>query len=157
MQAKAIKVAADAVIDAGFDAAVRQRWQALAGGGAITIPFLLPSRFGFMPLELAGSKQGRSGGEPALQLRMSVARWYGFALPAIELAYALDGHRLLEFRGIGSIRDQAGHYQDVRIVFPAANRAANVAEAEIAPQRPCRWSRNAGARHDHRRLRPACR
>lgn len=132
LQAKAITVAADAVIDAGFDAAVRKRWQELANGAGITIPFLLPSRFAFLPLQLATSKRDRIDGEAVQRLRMSVARWYGFALPAIDLAYALDDHRLLEFRGIGTIRGDKGQYLDVRIEFPAADVAPNAPDAELA-------------------------
>ncbi len=132
LQAKAIPVATYAVIDAGFDAAVRKRWQELAGGSAITIPFLLPSRFTFLPLQLTASKRDRTNGEATQQLQMSVARWYGFALPTIDLAYALNDHRLVEFRGIGTIRGDKGRYLDVRIEFPAAGMAPNAPDTELA-------------------------
>ena len=131
-KAEAIRVPTGGVIDAGFDAAVRQRWQVLASGSEVTIPFLLPSRHDFLPLRLTGSSQGRSDGESVLKLRMSLARWYGFVLPAIELVYSLDDRRLMEFNGIGSIRDGDGDYLDVRIVFPPSDLVAHAAEPEIA-------------------------
>jgi hypothetical protein len=135
VESEAIDVPADAVIDAGFDAAVRQRWQALTSGKAVTIPFLLPSRHRFLPLQLAGSKPGRAANEPVLKLRMSLARWYGFALPAIELVYALDDRRLMEFHGIGSIRGGDGDYLDVRIVFPVGRVVDQTGESGIASAR----------------------
>ncbi|MDN5780732.1 MAG: hypothetical protein L0H23_01695 [Luteimonas sp.] len=135
VKTEAIDVPADGVIDAGFDAAVRQRWQSLAAGKAATIPFLLPSRHGFLPLQLAQSKQGRAANEPVLELRMSLARWYGFALPAIELVYGLDDRRLMEFHGIGSIRGRDGDYLDVRIVFPAGRVVDQAGESGIAAAR----------------------
>jgi len=135
-KARPIDVPADGVIDAGFDAAVREHWRALVGGKVATIPFLLPSRHGFLPLQLAESSRARGAtDEPVLKLRMSLARWYGFALPAVELVYALDDRRLMEFRGIGSIRDDDGHYLDVRIVFPANRVVDEPGESGIASAR----------------------
>lgn len=109
---------AGAVIDAGSDALVQARWHALAGQGALTVPFLLPSRLGFLDVRLAGSVGGARDGERVHRLRMTVDRWYGFAAPAIELTYSLRDRWLLQFVGIGPIRDDAGRHQPVRIEFP---------------------------------------
>lgn len=107
-----------AVIDAGFDALVRSRWQALAGQRALTVPFLLPSRQGFLDIRVAGVAGGVATGEPVRRLRMTLDRWYGFVAPATELTYAISDRWLLEFSGIGTIRDAAGRHQEVRIEFP---------------------------------------
>lgn len=131
LRTQALKLPRDAVIDAGFDAMVRARWDTLSQGRAIAIPFLLPSRFEFLDLQLAAAKPVRVDGRAAQRLRMSLDRWYGFAIPAIELTYADADRRLLEFRGIGTIRDRRGRYLDVRIAFPADTVARDATRAEI--------------------------
>ncbi|MBW8777185.1 MAG: hypothetical protein JF596_19965, partial [Stenotrophomonas sp.] len=42
----------DAVIDAGFDAAVRLHWTALLRGERITLPFLVPARQRYFPVQV---------------------------------------------------------------------------------------------------------
>jgi hypothetical protein len=42
----------DAVIDAGFDAAVRLHWPALLRGERITLPFLVPARQRYFPVQV---------------------------------------------------------------------------------------------------------
>lgn len=110
----ALPSADDAVIDAGFDAAVRSHWTAL-GDAPQRLSFLLPEHFAFMPVRVA--KVGDADG--MRQLRMSVDRWFGFAVPPIELHYGLEDRRLREFAGPGTVRDARGKPREVRIVFPA--------------------------------------
>lgn len=131
LRTRAVKLPRDAVIDAGFDAMVRARWDTLSQGRAIAIPFLLPSRFDFLDLKLAATAPTRVDGRPARRLRMSLDRWYGFAIPAVELTYADADRRLLEFRGIGTVRDRRGRPLDVRIAFPADAVARDATRAEI--------------------------
>lgn len=131
LRTQALKLPRDAVIDAGFDVMVRARWDTLSQGRAVAIPFLLPSRFEFLDLQLAAAKPVRMDGRSARRLRMSLDRWYGFAIPAIELTYADADRRLLEFRGIGSIRDRRGRPLDVRIAFSAEAIARDATRAEV--------------------------
>jgi len=128
----ALPAAEDAVIDAGFDAAVRMHWAAL-GNAPQRLSFLLPERFTFMPVRVA--KVGDADG--MRQLRMSVDRWFGFAVPPIELRYGLDDKRLREFAGPGTVRDARGKPREVRIVFPAqAPRAVAAGEVAAALEDP---------------------
>lgn len=124
MRSEPLPQAGDAVIDAGFDAAVRAQWTAL-GGGPQRLSFLLPERFAFMPVRVtpAGDVDGTR------RLRMSVDRWFGFAIAPIELRYGLQDRRLREFAGPGTVRDARGRPVDVRIVFP--ERATAVAASEV--------------------------
>ena len=118
------------VIDAGFDTYVRANWDAL-GKSSATVPFLVPSRFGFMNVRLSGSVNVTDHGQPIRKLRMQLDTWYGFALPEIDLSYALANHRLWRFEGIGSIRDNQGRNQIVRIEFPADARQGDVHPGEV--------------------------
>lgn len=120
----------DAVVDAGFDAYVRTHWQSLARGD-VTVPFLLPSHLDYVGIRLGAARDERTAHGGVRHLRMRLAAWYGFAVPAIHLAYSLEGHRLLRFEGIGSIRDGHGHNQDVRIDFPASARDDDVPQSQV--------------------------
>ncbi|WP_157477103.1 hypothetical protein [Lysobacter sp. Root690] len=105
-----------AIIDAGFDAMIRSRWDALSAKKPIAAPFLLPSRASFLDFRIEPLKQANDAASER-RLRMVLDTWYGFAIPPIELRYAVADRRLLEFRGIATIRDSAGRYQNVRIEF----------------------------------------
>jgi hypothetical protein len=120
-----------AVIDAGFDLFVRNHWSEFSSGSSLTVPFLVPSRFGYLDLKISNSHTGVLDGQPVRQVRMGLAAWYSFALPSIDLAYDPDGLHLLEFQGIGTIRDKGKKQQDVRIVFPPAARVSDVPRADI--------------------------
>jgi hypothetical protein len=119
------------VIDAGFDAFIRAHWQDLAAGQSRRIPFLVPDRFKFLDFRIAGPSDGMFEGRPVRELRMTLAAWYGFALPSIQLAYDPQGRRLEEYQGIGTIRDDSGRNQDVRIEFPSDAHHDLVPDGEV--------------------------
>lgn len=121
-----------AVIDAGFDAAVRARWEAFDAGPQ-RFAFLLPERFAFVPVRVSQVGEG----DGMRHLRMAVDRWFGVVVPSIDLRYGLDDRRLREFAGPGTVRDARGRPRDVRIVFPATPpTAVSPAEIEAALSNP---------------------
>jgi hypothetical protein len=119
-----------AVIDAGFDTYVRAHWDML-GKATATMEFLVPSRLRFMKIRLSSSAIALDTGEPARRLRMQLDTWYGFVLPEIDLNYSLSDRRLRQFEGIGSIRDDQGRNQNLRIEFPEGARENNVPQTEL--------------------------
>jgi hypothetical protein len=131
-----VTVPAGAVIDAGFDASVRLHWDALGVGRDVTQPFLLPSRFAFVPVKLDPGPVVRWNGVPAQRMSMKLDRWYGFVAPTMQLTYATADQRLLEFAGIATIRDGQGKHQDVRIVFPQPAAPATVQALQAALATP---------------------
>jgi hypothetical protein len=129
---RAVSVPEDGVIDAGFDAAVRRHWRTLLGGAPLRLQFLVPSRQRFFPVKLQRVASIDWNGIPAERLRMRVDAWFGFAVPEVNLVYARDDRRLLEFAGTGNLRDGRGHYPQVRITFDQAPRPATAQEiAEV--------------------------
>lgn len=118
---------ADAVVDAGFDALVHEHWAALRAGDAVDAAFLLPSRQDF----LAVSIERIAGDDERTRLRMSLDAWYGFAAPQAELVYRNRDRWLLQFEGIGSIRDASGDHQRVRIEFPPERLTHGVGRADL--------------------------
>jgi hypothetical protein len=120
----------EAVIDAGFDPFLRAHWAQLLNGGRLTVPFLVPSRLGFMDFSLARTQEPVSdSGTVHLQLRL--AAWYAAVLPSLRLTYDRQGTRLLEFEGPGTIRDARGRNRAVRIVFPDAEVRRDVPRSEV--------------------------
>lgn len=125
--------AADAVIDAGFDVAVRTRWRDLMAGEAVRLPFLVPSRQDFLTVRVQRVGATTWNGQPAERLRMRLDAWYGFAVPDVDLVYAREDQRLLEFDGTGNVRDARGNNPHVRISFTQPRRTVTV--DELAAQR----------------------
>lgn len=130
VRAKRLPDEPNGVIDAGFDAFARSHWRQLASGASLEAPFLLPSRLEFIDFKISGGRQGPWHGRPALRLRMGVAAWYAFALPSIDLVYGRRSRRLLQYSGIGVIRDARGRNAYVRIEFPKRARRAQVPRDE---------------------------
>jgi len=131
LQVRPLPADPNAVLDAGFDAFVRQHWRELSAGESRRIPFLIPSRFEYLDFKISSARDGLVGTQPVRFLRMGLAAWYAFALPAIDLTYDRGGTRLEEFQGVSTIRNAAGHNQDVRIVFPAEDDHPGIAEDEV--------------------------
>lgn len=117
---------ADAVIDAGFDAAVRRHWPALLRGERITLPFLVPARQRYFPVQVRRIGPVRWQGIDAQAIEVSLDTWYGGIAPRLALVYATVDRRLLEFRGTSNLRDARGTYPQVTVRFrsPAAERPA---------------------------------
>jgi hypothetical protein len=133
---RAITLPSGAVVDAGFDAAVRSHWAALQAGQSVAFQFLLPSRQRLVPLKLQRTGAVSWQGEPAEQLQMKLDAWFGFAVPAVTLVYATADQRLLQFTGTGNVRDEKGRYPQVRVEFPAAPVATPAAELSAARTQP---------------------
>ena len=130
---RSVPVPADGVVDAGFDVAVRANWDTLIRGQPLRLQFLVPSRQRFYPVRVqrVGSLAWR--GIPAVRLRMRLDSWFGFAVPEVDLVYARDDRRLLEFAGTGNVRDAQGGNPQVRIAFEPGTRP--VGDAEVASLR----------------------
>lgn len=133
---RAIAIPSGAVVDAGFDAAVRRHWAALQAGQSVAFQFLLPSRQRLVPLKLQRTGAVTWQGQPAEQLQMKLDAWFGFAVPAVTLIYATADQRLLQFTGTGNVRDDKGRYPEVRVEFPAAPVATPAAELTAARTQP---------------------
>ncbi|HEY3732271.1 MAG TPA: hypothetical protein VGL28_13525, partial [Steroidobacteraceae bacterium] len=121
----------NAVIDAGFDAFVRQHWDALNCAGISPVAFLVPSELHYLNFS-ARVLRGEHGADGELRwFRLSLANWYGFALPHIDVAYDRTSQQLRVYSGVSNIRDGRGNNLNVTIRFPATERRDNVNLAEI--------------------------
>lgn len=127
---------ADAVIDAGFDAAVRLHWPALMRGERVSLPFLVPARQRFYPVQVVRSGPLRWQGIDAQSIEVSLDTWYGGIAPRLSLIYASADRRLLEFRGTSNLRDARGGYPQVVVRFASAPRESAAAEWQRAWTQP---------------------
>lgn len=113
-----LSVGADTVIDAGFDAFVRQHWDALLARHAIHIDMLVPSRLRTVNFRVVDHGREPVDGREVQRFRVRLDAWYGFALPHIDVGYDAATRRLLDYRGLSNIRDIDGRNLNVRIDFP---------------------------------------
>lgn len=106
------------VIDAGFDAWIRDAWPS-PGEAPIEAAFLAPGQLRAMPFRV----QALGDDAGVRSFRLSLARWFGALAPRVEVDYAIDERRLLRFRGPSDIPDARGRMQEVDIRFPASARS----------------------------------
>ena len=117
LQSKLIPLKPGAVIDAGFDAYLRDHWDTLARDAA-QLPFLIPSRLTFFGVKLDRDTEKDKAAPSLAHLRMRLDAWFGAFIAPMELTYSRDGQRLRRFEGLGNIRGGDGKNVDVRIEFP---------------------------------------
>jgi hypothetical protein len=121
----------NAVIDAGFDAFVREHWDTLSASGASPVLFLVPSELRYLDFSARVLRDTRADGADVRWFRLSLANWYGFALPHIDVAYDVQTRELRQYSGLSNIRDGDGRNVRVNIRFPPSERRTDVAAAEI--------------------------
>lgn len=126
------------VVDAGFDRFIANHWDALVSGQKQKVEFLVPSRLRSYSFQLSPLGTDQIDGMPVQRFRLELDAWFGFALPAIDMAYSADTKAIREYTGVSNIRDNNAKNLKVRIEFPAAGEPASVdaqslAEAEAAP------------------------
>ncbi|WP_294991263.1 hypothetical protein [uncultured Stenotrophomonas sp.] len=127
---------ADAVIDAGFDAAVRRHWPALMRGERLSLPFLVPGRQRYYPVQVRRIGPVRWQGTAAQQIQVTLDTWYGGIAPRLQLVYADADRRLLQFEGTSNLRDARGTYPQVVVRFSSAPRSGTAAEWQQAWRQP---------------------
>lgn len=125
----------NAVIDAGFDTFVRANWDTLARGESVIAPYLVPGRAQWLDFRIRNAGDAVEDGVRVRRVKMSLAMWFGFALPSIELTYGRDDRRLRRFRGPGYVRDARGGHPKVRIDFPTPPTSNGADAAAIAAAR----------------------
>jgi hypothetical protein len=135
VERRMLPAARDGIIDAGFDAYVRQHWRELPVGNPRILSFLVPGRFAFMQFKLSAPQNGMLDAHPVTFLHMRLGAWYSFAAPTIEFVYERDGSRLVQFQGPGTVRSADGWNLNVRVVFPAREHVENVSDAEVSRAR----------------------
>ena len=125
------------VIDAGFDAYIRNHWDRLGKNDSDTIPFLVPSRLGTLNFTVKRQADTQIDGHAARQYRLGLDNIIGFALPHLDVAYDAKTRELLSFDGIANVRGANGKNVSAKIVFdPSKNRDVALSDLESAAKAP---------------------
>jgi hypothetical protein len=124
------------VIDAGFDAYIRNHWDTIGKDGD-TLPFLVPSRLGTLNFKVKRQADVQIDGHAARLYRLSLDSMIGFALPHLDVAYDARTHDLLSFTGIANIRSSNGKNVDAKIIFdPSKDKDVSRTDLEAATKAP---------------------
>jgi hypothetical protein len=126
-----VSIRENTIIDAGIDAFVRAHWDSLSDTGISPLPFLVASRLGYFDFTARKLRDTPTDGHDVRWFRMSLASWYGFAAPHLEMGYDARTRELREYRGPSNIRGDGNRDLNVRIDFPPAERHADVALADV--------------------------
>lgn len=106
-----------AVVDAGFDAFMRDNFDAVVSGDRVEFDFAVPALRRFISFELVPQGGVSYRGEEAFLVEMRPASaLLRLLVDPIDLTYSADG-RLLEFRGLANVCDEKGDRYEARIVF----------------------------------------
>jgi hypothetical protein len=127
----AIATPPDAVIDAGFDAFVREHWDALSGAGVSPLPFLIPSELHYVDFSAKKLRDEQSDGREVRWFRLQLAGWYAFVLPHIDVAYDAQSRDLYEYRGLSNIRGAGSKNLTVTIQFPPGERRNDIGPSDV--------------------------
>lgn len=120
-----VKPAANLIIDAGFDSYVRSQWLRLLGGRGVTAAFYVPSRLGTIMVSIAPVSREEcadvQGEVLCLMIKPAgLLRVVSWLVEPLRLAYDVESQRLLMFRGLSNLLDNAGQPQDVVVLFEYA-------------------------------------
>jgi hypothetical protein len=122
-----------AVIDAGFDAFMRDNFEAVLAGDKVEFDFAVPALRRFFSFELVPQGGVSYRGEDAFLVEMRPASaLLRLLVDPIDLTYSADG-RLLEFRGLANVCDEKGDRYEARIVFDYPSSSPSSLLVETAP------------------------
>ncbi len=105
------------VADAGFDEYVRGNWGALVAGTTLPVDFAVPSSRRSYTFNLRKIGSPTIDGVPSHLFRLKISGLLGLVAPQIDVAYAQQTRRLLQFEGVTNLRDDKGKQWAARIAF----------------------------------------
>jgi hypothetical protein len=121
--AKSVALPKTPVIDAGFDAFMRENFETIARGERLEFDFAVPAHGRFIRFQLEPQGELVFNGSKAIRVTMKPANvLLRLLVDPIDLTYSVEG-RLLQFKGISNVVDREGDRYKARIVFDYAGAA----------------------------------
>jgi len=113
-----VKLAAGMVVDAGFDAFIKQYWDALVAGKKMQVDYLVPSKLTTFAFQFsqAACVEGTEDGAQCFSF-IPVSWLVKLAVDPIVVAYDPIKKNLLRFTGRANICDVQGKYENVDIHY----------------------------------------
>ena len=123
-EVRVLDAAGAAVVDGGFDHAVRRAWPELMGGDHVTFDFAVPNKLRSYRFRIRKTGEGRHESRPAVLLRIEPANFFvRLIAPHIDLTYDRESRRLLKYVGISNLANSdTGKRYRVRIEFTYPQR-----------------------------------
>ena len=123
----------DLVADVGFDVFIRSRWPQLSAGQRQSLRFAVPARLSSYAFSLRLGEAVRYREQPAQTFRLGLDGLAGLVASDIEVTYGRDSRRLLRFKGLSNILDDAGEKPlKTLIEFPLDDRMAGAEDEDRA-------------------------
>lgn len=118
VEKESVKLSAGMVVDAGFDAFVKQYWDTLVTGKEMDIEYLVPSKQSTFSFRFSQITCVEGTEEGAMCFALKPVSWFvKMAVDPIVVAYDPADKRLLRFTGRANICDEQGKYQTVDIQY----------------------------------------
>lgn len=115
---KSVPLAAGMVVDAGFDAFIKQYWDALTSGKKLDIDYLVPSELTTFAFRFSQVTCLDGTALNAQCFSLSPTSWLvKLAVDPLIVAYDTTNKRLLRFTGRANICDAQGKYESVDIQY----------------------------------------
>jgi hypothetical protein len=116
---KRLKVSEQMAADSGFHALLRDNFERLMAGENARFKLLVAGNLDAFSFRARKMGETEVAGERAVHLRVEPDSLLRLLVDPLELFYAPDERRLLEYRGISNIRDpRTGDPYMARIVYP---------------------------------------
>lgn len=125
-QTEAIRPAANAVIDSGFDEFVKRNLPRLLAGETVKLQFLVAGQLDAFSFKAHGLRKVERLGRPAYYVLVEHDSFFvRLLVDSIQLWYDAETLRLLEYQGISNIYSPDGERYQARIVYdPESVRSA---------------------------------
>jgi hypothetical protein len=134
-QREVIDAGAALVVDAGFDEFVREHWDELQRGEAVSLEFLVPSRLDAYRFKLRKVRSEAIFGEPASVFELAISGFLSLFADPLEVGYRDSDRRLMHFKGLTNIRKTLDSNIVAQIRFPPAREDAAAGDASIEQAR----------------------
>lgn len=135
-QTKAFTIEAPMAADSGFDMLVRENFDKLSAGNTVAFKFVAAGRQAVIKLRASKTGSTEFEGKKAVVFDAELDMFLvNFFVDSLKLTYDPDSKRLLEYRGIGNMHDDAGEVYPVRVAY--ASEMPEVAEKAGAPAPAC--------------------
>ena len=133
---KPFSIKAPMAADSGFDMLVRENFDRLAAGETVPFNFAAAGRQAVIKLRASQPGTTEFEGRQAVVFDAELDMFLvNFFVDSLKLTYDPDSKRLLEYRGIGNMHNDAGEVYPVRVTY--ASEMPEVARQAGAPPAEC--------------------
>ncbi|MES1945789.1 hypothetical protein C84B14_00530 [Salinisphaera sp. C84B14] len=135
-QTKTFTIEPPMAADSGFDPLVRERFDALTAGKTIAFNFAAAGRQAVVKLRAKQTGTTTFEGSEAVVFDAELDMFLvNFFVDSLKLTYDPESKRLLEYRGIGNMHNDAGEVYPVRVTY--ASEMPSEARYAGAPSAQC--------------------